>query len=448
MSSHILFAACRGARRVCAPALPLFLLSQALLSATALAQQALPPVEVDESTRQSTVPPPQPRRSADTVRRANRNAPTGAPAEQGGDVVTSPTTVPTPIAEVASSITVITAADIELKQRRLLADALADVPGLNIVQTGGPGGQTSVFIRGTNSNHTKVLVDGIDVSDPSNPNQTFDLGQMLTGDIARIEVLRGPQSGLYGADAIGGVISITTKKGEGPPKVFARVEGGSFGTFNQSTGVSGAQDRFNYAFSVQHWRSTSTPVTPLEVLTPNEIRNNDLYDNKTLSTRLGYDFSDAFSLNVVSRYTRSRLTFTSDFNDNAGPDILQTDQFDHQSYSRGEAVWSLFDGRFKNYFGLAYTNAQTENVFPPDPANGLEPGSGPLKHAHQARLARCRDGRRRPDHRDGPRGRDVRLQPVLPVRRHSHGVEREQGRLSRVAGRVRAAVLPRRQRAA
>ena len=113
--------------------------------------------------------------------------------------------------EFASSTTVITAADIESHQYRTVPDALTLVPGLNVVQTGGPGGQTSIFIRGTNSNHVKVLIDGIDVSDPSNPNQSFDFGQLLTGDIARIEVLRGPQSGLYGSDAIGGVISITTK---------------------------------------------------------------------------------------------------------------------------------------------------------------------------------------------------------------------------------------------
>ncbi len=128
-------------------------------------------------------------------------------------VVVSPTTVPTPSYESASSTTVITAADIESHQYRTVPDALSLVPGLNVVQTGGPGGQTSVFIRGTNSNHVKVLIDGIDVSDPSNPNQSFDFGQLLTGDIARIEVLRGPQSGLYGSDAIGGVISITTKQG-------------------------------------------------------------------------------------------------------------------------------------------------------------------------------------------------------------------------------------------
>jgi len=82
-----------------------------------------------------------------------------------------------------------------------------------VVQQGGPGAETSVFMRGTNSNHTKVLVDGIDVSDPSNANAAFDFGQLLTQDIERVEVLRGPQSGLYGSDAIGGVISVITKAG-------------------------------------------------------------------------------------------------------------------------------------------------------------------------------------------------------------------------------------------
>ena len=373
-----MFAAVRGARRICASALALFLLSLTLLSTTALAQQALPPVQVDEPSRQSTAPTSPPRRSEGAVRRANTSAPTGAPAEQNGDVVTSPTTEPTPVAEVANSITVITAADIAREQRRTLPDALATVPGLNIVQTGGPGGQTSVFMRGTNSNHVKVLIDGIDVSDPSTPNQAFDFAHMLTGDIARIEVLRGPQSGLYGADAIGGVISITTKKGEGPPKAYAQVEGGSFGAFNQSTGVSGSQDRFNYAFNAQHWRSTSTPVTPLELLTSGETRHNDLYDNKTLSTRMGYDFSDVFGVNVVSRYTRAKLYHTGDDDDNFGPDIAQSEQINRDSYTRGEAVLSLLDGRFKNYFGLAYTNAQTQSTFPENLAfNGLAPGSGP-----------------------------------------------------------------------
>ena len=149
-------------------------------------------------------------------------------------IVVSPTTIPTPVDQVASSITVITAEDIQRQHLRTVPDALRAVPGLNVVQSGGPGGQTAVFIRGTNSNHVKVFVDGIDVGDTTTPNGAYDFAHLLTGDIAQIEVLRGPQSGLYGSDAIGGVISITTKKGEGPPKVTASFEAGSFKTFNQT----------------------------------------------------------------------------------------------------------------------------------------------------------------------------------------------------------------------
>ena len=135
--------------------------------------------------------------------------------------------MPTPVNQIANSITVITGEDLQREQRRTVTDALNAVPGLQVVQNGSSGAQTSVFIRGTNSNHVKVLIDGIDVSDFSNPNGAFDFAHLLTSDIEKIEVLRGPQSGLYGASAIGGVISITTKKGSGPAKVTGMVEGGS-----------------------------------------------------------------------------------------------------------------------------------------------------------------------------------------------------------------------------
>ena len=233
------------------------------------AQQTAPAQPIELPVISVTAPPP-----SKPTNQASSNS-----------VVVSPTTVPTPTDQSASSVTVITGADIESQQYRTVPDALMAVPGLNVVQTGGPGGLTSVFIRGTNSNHVKVLIDGIDVSDPSNPNQSFDFGQLLTGDIARIEILRGPQSGLYGSDAIGGVISITTKNGDGPPKVTATVEGGSFGTFNQRAGLSGSQDNFNYVFNVQHFSSTETPVTPLNELAPGEQRINDTYDNWTRDLR-------------------------------------------------------------------------------------------------------------------------------------------------------------------
>src|SRR6267154_621857 len=162
-------------------------------------------------------------------------------------IVVAATRIPTPELQIASSVTVVTAEDIAARQIRTLPDLLKEVPGLNVVQSGGPGGQTSVFMRGTNANHTKVLIDGIDVSDPSSPNAAFDFGQLLTQDIQTLEVLRGPQSGLYGSDAIGGVINVITKSGSGPPKFVARSEGGSFGTFNQTGLASGSLDRIHYA---------------------------------------------------------------------------------------------------------------------------------------------------------------------------------------------------------
>lgn len=285
-------------------------------------------------------------------------------------IVVSPTTIPTPAVQIASSVTVITSADIERQHYLTVPDTLTAVPGLNVVQSGGPGGQTSVFIRGTNSNQVKVLIDGVDASDPSNPNGAFDFAHLLTGDIARIEVLRGPQSGLYGSDAIGGVISITTKKGEGPAKITASLEGGSFQTFNQTAGLSGSQGGFNYAFNVLHFRAGSVPVTPLNLLVPGEKRNNDNYDNWTYSSRLGADLSDNLAVNLIGRYTEAKHGLTADdavnFPPNSAPEVLQDTQRNHQLFTRGEVVWSLLDGRFKNFFGVNYSNQWTW-FFDPNP---------------------------------------------------------------------------------
>jgi vitamin B12 transporter len=280
------------------------------------------------------------------------------------EVVVSATGTPTPAREVASSVTVITADQIQREQRRTLPQALAAAPGLNIVQIGGPGGQTSVFMRGTNSNHVKVLIDGIDANDPSTPNRSFDFGSMLTNDIERIEVLRGPQSGLYGADALGGVISITTKRGEGPPKLTASAEAGSYGTFNQAFGLSGGDDRFNYAFNIAHLKSDSTPVTPPNLVPPGRRINPNSYDNWNYSARLGFKLTDTLSLNWVGRYSDGYLLSTGDSGFPSVPNAYRSSQSYKQAFTRGELVFDPFDGRFVNRFGIAYTNQDRSNRSP------------------------------------------------------------------------------------
>jgi vitamin B12 transporter len=341
----------------------------------------LPTIEVQAPANQSTnrsepaaERPPVSRRAVPTAQQAPTDAQqAGGPTKQAA-IVVSPTATETPIDQIASSVTVITAKDMERDQRRTVPDALSTVPGLNVVQSGGPGGLTSVFMRGTNANHTKVLIDGIDVSDPSNQARVFDLGQLLTSDVQQIEVLRGPQSGLYGADALGGVISIITKKGEGPPRATGMIEGGSFGTFNQTAALSGAQDRINYAFNVAHFRSTDTPVTPLELLPPGRKAIGNNYDNMTYSTKLGVDLNENFTVNAVARYTDATLRFTTDSGFPSFPNAAQSIQTVHQLFTRGEAVWSLLDGRIKNFFGVNYTNHWNSSISPGDIAPTITTG--------------------------------------------------------------------------
>lgn len=287
-------------------------------------------------------------------------------SQANADVVVTATRLPTPATEVASSVTVITEEEIERKQQRTLSDVLRDVPGLTVVQTGGPGGLTAVFIRGTNSNHTKVFIDGIDVGDPSTANGDFDFAHVLASDIERVEVLRGPQSGLYGSDAIGGVINVVTKRGTGETRVAAAAEGGSAETFNQSASASGAVNRLNYAFTVGHLHSGDIPVTPMDLLPPGREAIGDAYDNTTLSARLGADVTDALDIGVVARYIDTALRFTGeDFS--AFPSVPASEQSGadtHQFFTRGTARLALFDGAFDQTFGVAYTRHDRRYLSP------------------------------------------------------------------------------------
>jgi vitamin B12 transporter len=295
-----------------------------------------------------------------------------AEADELQIIVITATRIPTPLLQVASSITVVTAADIEARQERTFADVLKDIPGLNVVQTGGPGGETSVFMRGTNSNHTKVFIDGIDVSDPSNATGAFDFGQLLTQDIARVEVLRGPQSGLYGSDAIGGVINIITKSGNGPAQFTGAAEGGTFDTFNQAGTVSGSDEAFHYSASVAHFHAGATPVTPLDLLLPGEARIDDYDDNLTLTTKLGYDVTPDFDLGLAARYTDIHLRDTGEdylvalpFSGYPAPEQTSADTVEYAT--RLTAHLKSFDGVLEQTLGLAYTHDRTDTVEPQTP---------------------------------------------------------------------------------
>lgn len=337
-------------------------------------------IEGPQSSGQNTKAPTAEQKTSTPIAAAAPASSGSGPAPAAGGTAdpaasaVAPTGEATPVREVASSVTIITAKQIEAEQRRTLPDVLKGVPGLDVVQTGGVGGQTSVFLRGTNSNHVKVLIDGIEVSDPSTTNRTFDFSQMPAADIERVEVLRGPQSGLYGADALGGVILIYTKKGNGPPKVTATVEGGSFGTFNQSTSVSGGTDKFNYAASIAHLNSQNIPVTPPGLLAPGERALDNRYDNWTYSGRLGIAVSKDVTVNLIARYTEAELRFIGTAYDPvtfAAMPASQYSRLNTQDFqSRAEVVWSALGDRLVSTFGVNYTDHLTQSQSPGyDPSN-------------------------------------------------------------------------------
>ena len=165
------------------------------------------------------------------------------------EIVVTPTGRPEPATEAGSSVTVIGREEIERSRAASGFDILRRVPGVTVTQNGGFGAESVVRLRGAESGQVQVLLDGVEVNDPSSAAGDFNFAGLLTPGIERIEVLRGPQSALYGSDAVGGVISLTTGVGDGPATGTLTGEYGSFDTIRGSGTIAGATDRVAYGLS-------------------------------------------------------------------------------------------------------------------------------------------------------------------------------------------------------
>lgn len=152
-----------------------------------------------------------------------------------------------PLERIGTSVSVLTRGDIERAQYRSAADALRGLPGVSVSGSGTEGSLTVVRIRGAESRHTLVVIDGVEMN--SGTDGIFDFSNLTADDIERIEVLRGPQSGLYGNGALGGVINIQTKSGRGPLTLRAQTEAGSLGTRRLGAQLSGGNDKIWGSFS-------------------------------------------------------------------------------------------------------------------------------------------------------------------------------------------------------
>ncbi|MCP4657777.1 MAG: TonB-dependent receptor, partial [bacterium] len=140
------------------------------------------------------------------------------------EIVVTANRLEAPAETVGSSVTVITAEEIARRRKTSVAELLRTVPGIEVARSGGPGQVTSLFIRGGNSSHALVLVDGVRVN--SATTGAFDFADLPADAIERIEIVRGPQSTLYGSEAVAGVVSITTRRGSPGFHVAALAEAG------------------------------------------------------------------------------------------------------------------------------------------------------------------------------------------------------------------------------
>jgi vitamin B12 transporter len=207
---------------------------------------------------------------------------------QSEPVVVSATRFDIPLEQSPASVSVISSEDLEQKQIERVSDALREVPGLSVVQTGTAGQLTSVFTRGLRSEHTQVLLDGIPIN--QGLQGAFNFADFTTDDIGRIEVVRGPQSTLYGPRALAGVIQIFTKQGEGPPGITLSAEGGSYDTFREWAESDGKIDNFDYSIGASR-------------LDTDNARPNNNYRNTAAIADIGW--SPGEQLRVGSLFTYS-----------------------------------------------------------------------------------------------------------------------------------------------
>src|SRR5262245_2998548 len=205
--------------------------------------------------------------------------------------------------------TVIEREEIERRQWRTLVDVLKAQPGVHVSQLGGPGQDALLFFRGNTPGGVLLRVDGIDVSNPAAMPSPFvvdpggrSAGQivpdLLTENIERIEIRRGPQSATAGSDAIGGVIDVETRRGAGDASPWASFEAGGFGTTRQSAGISGSADRVAYSFAYANARTRGIAGTPSDF----GGHERDANRNDTLSGRLDVTLSEALALELSGRW--------------------------------------------------------------------------------------------------------------------------------------------------
>jgi vitamin B12 transporter len=296
----------------------------------------------------------------------------GAAAAFAGDnggleeIVVTATRSEQPVSKIGNSVTVLSAQDVQNSQKTVLSDLLSGTPGVTVTRNGGLGQTTFLRIRGAETDQTVVLFDGVKLNDPSSPGGGYDFANLVTNDFARIEILRGPQSTLWGSQAIGGVVNIITPEPKGPLAGAISAEGGQLGSGMARARLEAGGERFDWRIGGSYLSSKGVSAFD-KTLGGTEP---DGFRNIGFNTRATYKFSDAVSADFRSIWSKSRFDF-----DGYPPPLYNF--ADTNEYGRVEELVTYaglnvaaFEGRWKNRIGFSFTNTDRHDY---------NPGSGILE---------------------------------------------------------------------
>ena len=283
------------------------------------------------------------------------NAADSADADEDEDavetIVVTAHRTPIPLNEVGSAVSVIDEGHIEERQQVFTADLLRDLPGVTLSRQSTNGSLTQVRVRGSEANHVLVVIDGVEVNDPASGDE-YNFGGLTNFDIASIELVRGPQSALWGSDAVAGILNITTRQATDPVSASAFLEGGGFGTMSGGGRLGVANERGNLTFNASRYETDGVSAAPAG-------REKDGYENTTLGLNGRYQFTDSFRMGFSGRYTDDTIQFDQ-------PPVDADDETDReQSQFSIDAGLTLLEGRWDNTLRYTYldTDNQTDGTF-------------------------------------------------------------------------------------
>lgn len=275
-------------------------------------------------------------------------------------IVVTANRTPRHLSSVGQSISVIDTAELERRQSTTVADVLRTVPGVSIARNGGIGSLTSVFIRGAESDQTVALIDGVKLNDPSAPGGGFDFGNLLVGNIERIEVLRGPSSVLWGSQAIGGVVNLITRQPTDHLSVNARSEYGYRNTVQTVANIADKVGPLSVSGGGGYFRSDG--ISAFSAARGGQEK--DGYRNYGATLLLGLDLTSAITLEARGYYSNGTVGI-----DGFAPPTFTFGDTRETSRTREFVGYTgvkiaLLDGRLRNRLGYAYTDISRHNFNP------------------------------------------------------------------------------------